>query len=210
MKRETVVFDLGGVVFNWEPLRLMREVFPTRVQDDAAAAKLLSEVFQNHQPHGDWAQWDRGLVKPDALAERIAQRLAMQAHEIKALIDALAPHMRVTHDTIDLILELKAANHRLVYLSNMPEELAQWIERDHPFADWFEDGVFSARVSLVKPDDVIYRCTEEKLSLSGQAPIFVDDMQPNIDTAHRNGWRPIRFENAQQVRARLCDLGLLA
>jgi HAD superfamily hydrolase (TIGR01509 family) len=118
--------------------------------------------------------------------------------------------MRVKQETIDLILELKAANHRLVYLSNMPEELAQWIERDHPFADWFEDGVFSARVSLVKPDDVIYRCTEEKLSLSGQAPVFVDDMQPNIDTAHRNGWRPIRFENAQQVRARLCDLGLLA
>ncbi|WP_416547139.1 HAD-IA family hydrolase [Limnohabitans sp. DCL3] len=209
MKRETVVFDLGGVVFNWEPLKLMREVFPAHAQDDADAGRLLSNVFQNHQPHGDWAQWDRGLIKPDALAQRIAQRLAMEPHEIQALIDALAPHMRVKPETVDLIHELKAANHRLVYLSNMPEELAQWIESDHPFADWFEDGVFSARVCLVKPDDVIYRCAEEKLSMSGQAPVFVDDMQPNIDAAHRNGWRPVRFETAQQVRARLCDLGLL-
>jgi FMN phosphatase YigB (HAD superfamily) len=92
----------------------------------------------------------------------------------------------------------------------MPEELAQWIECDHPFSDWFEDGVFSARVSLVKPDDVIYRCAEEKLSMAGHAPVFVDDMQPNIDTAHRQGWRPIRFQTAQQVRAQLCDLGLLS
>lgn len=209
MKRETVVFDLGGVVFNWEPLRLMREVFPTRVQDDAGAAKLLSEVFQNHQPHGDWAQWDRGLVKPDALAERIAQRLAMQAHEIKALIDALAPHMRVKQETIDLILELKAANHRLVYLSNMPEELAQWIERDHPFDDWFEDGVFSARVCCAKPDDHIYQCAVERLDLQHQSPVFIDDMPLNVTAAQRNGWRSLQFIDAIQTRQALKKLGLL-
>jgi 2-haloacid dehalogenase/putative hydrolase of the HAD superfamily len=46
--------------------------------------------------------------------------------------------------------------------------------------------------------------------MAGHAPVFVDDMQPNIDTAHRQGWRPIRFQTAQQVRAQLCDLGLLS
>lgn len=210
MKRETVVFDLGGVVFNWEPLRLMREVFSHRVSDDTGAAQLLAHVFQSHHTDGDWAQWDLGLIKSEVLAQRIAQRLAMASQEIMALIDALAPHMHVKQDTVALIHELKAAGHRLVYLSNMPEELAQWIERDHPFGDWFEEGVFSARVRHVKPDDGIYRCAVEQLSLHGLSPVFIDDMAPNIHAAQRQGWRPVKFESASQTRAQLCVFGLLA
>lgn len=209
MKRETVVFDLGGVVFNWEPLRLMREVFPHRVSDDMGAAKLLTSVFQSHNTDGDWAQWDLGLVEPHELAQRIAQRLDMGAHEIMALIDALAPHMRVKVDTVALIHDLKAAGHRLVYLSNMPEELAQWIERDHPFDDWFEDGVFSARVCCAKPDDHIYQCAVERLDLQHQSPVFIDDMPLNVTAAQRNGWRSLQFIDAIQARQALKKLGLL-
>lgn len=203
MKQQTVVFDLGGVVFNWQPLRLMREVFPSRVRDDDGARRMLASVFQSHNTDGDWAQWDLGLVTPADLAARIARRLDMGAAEIMALIEALAPHMHVKRDTLALIEELKAAGHRLVYLSNMPEELAQWIERDHPFADWFEDGVFSARVRHAKPDDGIYHCARDVLGLHGQSPVFVDDMPRNIETARRHGWRPVLFESAEQVRRTL-------
>jgi FMN phosphatase YigB (HAD superfamily) len=187
----------------------MREVFPACVSDDQGAAQLLADVFQSHNTDGDWAQWDLGLVKPHDLAERIAQRLSMGPHEIMALIDALAPHMRVKQDTVSLIHDLKTAGHRLVYLSNMPEELAQWIERDHPFGDWFEDGVFSARVQHAKPDDGIYHCAVDRLSLHGQAPVFVDDMPRNVATAQRLGWRPVQFDTAAQVRQQLQAWGLL-
>ena len=210
MKVETVVFDLGGVVFNWQPLRLMQEVFPHRVSNDPQAARLLADVFQSHNTDGDWAQWDLGLVKPPELSQRIAQRLGMGAHEIMALIDALAPHMHVKDDSAALIHDLKAAGHRLVYLSNMPEELAQWIERDHPFNDWFEDGVFSARVQHAKPDDAIFYCTNELLGLQGQSQVFVDDMLRNVQTAQRLGWRSVQFETAEQVRREMRGMGLLA
>jgi FMN phosphatase YigB (HAD superfamily) len=91
----------------------------------------------------------------------------------------------------------------------MPEELAQWIERDHPFGDWFEDGIFSARVQHAKPDDGIYHCAVERLSLHGQAPVFVDDMPRNVQTAQRLGWRPVQFDTADQVRRQLQAWGLL-
>jgi FMN phosphatase YigB (HAD superfamily) len=209
MKQETVVFDLGGVVFNWQPLQLIREVFPTRVSDDQGAARLLADVFQSHHTGGDWAQWDLGWVHPTELARRIALRLDMGAHEIMALIDALAPHMRVKQDTVALIHDLKDAGHRLVFLSNMPQELAQWIERDHPFGDWFEDGVFSARVGHAKPDEGIFRCAIEKLNLDGTSPIFVDDIDFNIVAAQKMGWRPIKFTTADQTRRQLAVFGLL-
>ena len=102
-----------------------------------------------------------------------------------------------------------AAGHRLAYLSNMPEELAQWIERDHPFNDWFELGVFSARVQHVKPDESIFLLAHELLELAGQAPVFVDDMLANVQTAQRMGWRAVHFQNAAQVRNQLEILGIL-
>lgn len=210
MKRETVVFDLGGVVFNWQPLRLMREVFPSRVLDDAGAARLMADVFQSHLRGGDWAQWDLGLVVPTTLARRIARRLGMDPQDIMALIDALAPHMQVQQETVALIHELKLAGHRLLYLSNMPEELAQWIERDHPLDEWFEQGVFSARVGHIKPDQGMFRCAADLLGLQTASPVFVDDMVPNVLAAHDHGWRGIPFESAAQTRALLHDWGLLS
>lgn len=209
MKRETVVFDLGGVVFNWEPLRLMREVFPHRVSDDTDAAQLLANVFQSHSTDGDWAQWDLGLTTPPVLAKRIAQRLKMEPHEIMALIESLAPHMHVKQDTVALIQDLKAAGHRLVYLSNMPEELAQWIEQDHPFSDWFEDGVFSARAGLVKPAQAIYRFAENQWNLHETSPVFVDDMPPNVAVAQGLGWRSLQFKTADLLRRELQNWQLL-
>jgi 2-haloacid dehalogenase/putative hydrolase of the HAD superfamily len=209
MNRETVVFDLGGVVFNWQPLRLIREVFPAHAIDDTSAARLFADLFQSHNPEGDWAQWDMGLIEPQELALRIAARSGMSQQEIIGFIAALAPHMHVKADTVALIHELKAAGHRLVYLSNMPEELAQRIERDHPFADWFEDGVFSARVKQVKPQVQIYRCAQDRLRLDGQAPIFIDDMIFNIQAAKQLGWRTIQFSQALQTRSLLVEMGLL-
>lgn len=209
MKHETVVFDLGGVVFNWEPLKLLREVFSTRVSDDNSAARLMTDVFQSHNSDGDWAQWDLGLVQPQELAQRISRRLDMGTHEIMSLINALAPHMRVKAETVAMIHDLKAVGHRLVYLSNMPEELAQWIERAHPLSDWFDDGVFSARVQQVKPEAGIFRCVDDKFGLHGQAPVFVDDMEFNIVAAKRHGWRPIKFTSAIEARFQFTQMGLL-
>lgn len=209
MKQETVVFDLGGVVFNWQPTVLLRQVLPQRASDEASAHLWVREIFQTFDPVGDWAQFDLGNVEPEALAQRIARRTGLAVDEAMAVIDGLAPHMRPKDDTVALIHDLKAAGHRLVYLSNMPHGLAHWIEDDHPFADWFEDGIFSARVGLMKPDPAIFHLTVERLGIAGASPVFIDDALKNIDAARALGWRPVRFETAGQVRAEVTALGLL-
>lgn len=209
MTTATVVFDLGGVVFHWQPTELLRRVLPARAPGEAEAAHWVREIFQTFDPDGDWAQFDLGNVAPEGLARRIAARTGLAAAEVMAVIDGLAPHMRVKDDTVALIHELKAAGHRLVYLSNMPHGLARWIEDDHPFADWFEDGIFSARVTLMKPDPAIFHALTGRLAVSDPSPVFIDDAPRNIDAAHAIGWRGVRFETAAQVRARLVALGLL-
>lgn len=209
MKQETVVFDLGGVVFNWQPTVLLRQVLPARAADEDGAVHWVREIFQTFDPAGDWAQFDLGNAEPEVLAQRIARRIGLHEDEVMAVIHGLAPHMHVKDDTVALIHDLKAAGHRLVYLSNMPHGLARWIEGDHPFADWFEDGIFSARVGLMKPDPAIFHALTERLAVTDPSPVFIDDAQRNIDAARALGWRPVRFETAGQVRAEVTALGLL-
>jgi FMN phosphatase YigB (HAD superfamily) len=209
MSRAVVVFDLGGVVFHWQPDAFLQEVLPERARDEASARHWVHEIFQTFDFSGDWAQFDLGNVDPEGLAQRIARRTGLTENEVMAVINGLAPHMRVKDDTVALIHELKACGHRLVYLSNMPHGLARWIEDDHPFSDWFEDGIFSARVSLMKPDPAIFHAVTERLAVSDPSPVFIDDAQRNIDAARALGWRGVRFETAGQVRSELTGLGLL-
>lgn len=209
MKQATVVFDLGGVVFNWQPTVLLRQVLPGRAADEASASHWAREIFQTFDPDGDWAQFDLGAVEPGQLATRIAQRTGLARDEVASVIDGVAPHMHVKQDTVKLIHDLKAHGHRVLYLSNMPHRLSRWIEDDHPFADWFEDGIFSARVGLMKPDPAIFDLTVERLGIAGALPVFIDDAQKNIDAALALGWCGVRFESAAQVRDQLVRLGLL-
>lgn len=210
MTKSVVVFDLGGVVFNWQPTVLLQQVLPQHAPDEASVQRLSARIFQTLDLNGDWTQFDLGHIGPDGLAERIARRTGLPEQELRALIEALAPHMTVKTDTVELMRELREQGHRLVYLSNMPTGLAEWIERNHAFFDWFDDGVFSARVRQVKPDPAIFQTAVQRLGLQGQVPVFLDDMQRNIDVATAQGWRGVRFESAQQARAQLQGLGLLA
>ena len=69
----------------------------------------------------------------------------------------------------------------------MPHGLLRWIEHDHPFADWFEVGIFSARVTPMKPDLAIFHLTVERLSIADPSPVFIDDAQRKIDAARTLG-----------------------
>lgn len=197
-----VVFDLGGVVFRWEPLVLLQQLFAQRMPDEASARHWAGQIFQTFAPEADWALFDLGQIEPDALAQRIAQRTGLSAQEVRCLIDGIPPHLQPIQGTVDLIRDLKAAGHRLYFLSNMPAPYADHLQAVNPFFAQFEQGIFSAHVRQIKPLPVIFATAQARWPLRG-VPVFIDDVQHNIDAAHRHGWQGIRFETPQQVRAAL-------
>ena len=109
---------------------------------------------------------------------------------------------------MDLIHDLKAAGHRLYFLSNMPAPYAEHLQWTHPFFAQFEQGIFSAHVQQIKPLPDIFATAQSRWPLR-EVPVFIDDVQHNIDAAHRHGWQGIRFETPQQVRAALVAGGYL-
>jgi len=204
-----LVFDLGGVVFRWEPLVLLQQLFPARMPDEASARHWAGQIFQTFAPEADWALFDLGRIEPDALARRIAQRTGLSAQELQQLIDGIPQHLQPIPGTVSLIHELKAAGHRLYFLSNMPAPYAEQLQATHPFFAQFEQGIYSAHVQQIKPLPDIFATAQARWPLRG-VPVFIDDVQHNIDAAHRHGWQGIRFETPEQVRGALVGQGYLA
>ena len=205
---QDVVFDLGGVVFRWQPLVLLQQLFPTQVRHEGEAREWASQIFQTFHPEADWALFDLGRIEPEPLAQRIAARTGLAEADLRHLIANIPPHLQPIQGTVDLIHELKAQGHRLYFLSNMPAPYADHLVRTNPFFSLFEDGIFSAHVQQIKPLPDIFATAQERWPLRGQ-PVFIDDVQHNIDAAVQHGWQGIRFESPEQVRSDLRGLHFL-
>ena len=205
---QDVVFDLGGVVFRWQPLVLLQELFPSQVRNEAQAREWASQIFQTFHPEADWALFDLGRIEPEPLAQRIAARTGLAETDLRHLIANIPPHLQPIQGTVDLIHELKAQGHRLYFLSNMPAGYADHLVRVNPFFSQFDDGIFSAHVQQIKPLPDIFATAQERWPLRGQ-PVFIDDVQHNINAALQHGWQGIRFESPEQVRLDLVGLHFL-
>ena len=198
-----IVFDFGGVVFNWQPPVLLRQALPHLPLDDAAARELAAQLFQGFAPASDWAEFDRGRIEPAALATRIARRTGLAPADVHAVIAAIPHHLAPQADTVALMRRLKRAGHRLFYLSNMPAPYADHLERSHEFFDLFDAGVFSARVQLIKPEAAIFHAAVQRFGVPPAELLFIDDVAHNVAAARALGWQGLLFESAAACEAAL-------
>lgn len=207
--RTTVVFDLGGVVLHWEPARLLLTHLPQRLQTEAQARALAAEFFESFRPGGAWAEFDRGVLGTDEVADRIADRMGLSVDEVRSVMDGIPAHLQVRADTAGLLRELNRAGHRLVYLSNMPAAYIGHVQRELDGLGVFEQGVYSSDVRLVKPDPAVFALAQQRFDCLPASCVFLDDNASNIVAAHRHGWRAARFVDAAQARRDLRGWSLL-
>ena len=199
--KKNIVFDFGGVVFQWRPAELLRRALPDRAVDEAAARQLVLDFFQDYQ--GDWGRFDRGTIEVPELAPLIAKRLGFELGEVHAVIEAIPGELDAQEATVDLLHRLHERGHKLYFLSNMPEPFAAHLESTHEFFSRFTDGVFSSRVKLIKPEPEIFALAIERFGIDPSQTVFNDDIAKNNDVARAHGWHAIQFIDAQQVEAEL-------
>jgi putative hydrolase of the HAD superfamily len=111
---------------------------------------------------------------------------------------------------VEVLQALRAAGHRLYFLSNMPVPYAAHLERVNPFLADFHDGIFSGRVGLMKPHAPIYELAEHRFELDPPRTVFIDDHAGNVEAAQARGWRAVHFTGASACRAALREAGWLA
>jgi len=202
-----IVFDFGGVLFRWQPERMLRELLPQHASDDTRARHWVKQIFQSYG--GDWGDFDRGTVEPPALVQRIAQRTGLSEAEVQRVVDAVPNELQPQPATVALLRRLRAAGHALYYLSNMPAPYADFLQATHDFLALFSDGVFSGRVHHNKPEPAIFELAAARFGRAPGQLLFIDDHEPNIDAARALGWQGLHFVDAVQAEAALQAQGLL-
>ncbi|MEY8879533.1 MAG: HAD family hydrolase [Leptothrix sp. (in: b-proteobacteria)] len=202
-----IVFDFGGVLFNWQPPRLLRREIPHVAHDEASATHWVQHFFQAYE--GDWGEFDRGMVEVPELVARIAGRTGLTPHEVQRVVDGVPRELQPIADTVTLLRRLRDDGRALYFLSNMPAPYADHLERAHDFVGWFHDGVFSARVKLSKPDPAIFDLAAERFGADPAGLVFIDDHLPNIEAASARGWQAIHFTGAAQAESELRARGAL-
>lgn len=198
---QAIVFDFGGVLMDWNPRYLYRQIFP----DDATIDNFLTEI--------GFSAWnleqDRGRAFAEAVEELAAKfphyREHIQAYEHR-WIETISGSIP---GTVEILAALKAKGYPLYGLSNWSAETFYKVYDEYEFFKWFEVIVLSGEEKLVKPEPEIYNVLLEKIGLKAENCVFIDDSLPNIETSKRLGFTGIRFESPEQLAAELKQLNVL-
>jgi 2-haloacid dehalogenase len=198
---EAVVFDLGGVLIDWDP----RYVFRTMLPDDEAVEEFLATVCTPA-----WnARHDAGLPFADGVAE-LSARHPDQAELIQAYADRWADMLAGPIDgTVGILEELHAAGTRLFALTNWSAETFPVARARFPFLRRFEGIVVSGEERAIKPQPGVYRILLERYGLDPGTCLFVDDAEANLRTATALGFVAVKFTTPVGLRDRLVAMGLL-
>jgi len=193
-----IVFDLGGVVFNWQPDAIIKSIFEDAETQDSVRA----DIFE----HPDWVELDRGTIAFDQAIERGATRTGLPRHDIERLLNAVLRFLTPIEETIELIRTIRDTDNRLFILSNMHHASITYLEQKHDIWDMFDGIVISSRIRKVKPEIEIYEHLLTAYQLNVAETIFIDDMSENLAAASSIGIQTIRFIDSSQCRQALVDL----
>lgn len=196
-----IVFDLGGVVFSWEPEALVANVF--------AEPDVQTQVHAEIIGHADWLELDRGILPRQEAILRAAVRTGLAVSAVSELMRQVPLALCVIPGTVDLLYRLRERGHRLFYLSNMHVASIEHLERAYTFWDIFEGGIISCRIHLIKPEPAIYTSLLEKYGLDIAETVFIDDTEINLAAAVKFGLRTIHFEHPGQCEEQLRELDII-
>jgi putative hydrolase of the HAD superfamily len=193
-----VIFDLGGVVLEWNPDQIL-----SRFQKDPDLRIRLRQALFGH---ADWHQFDRGGLSEREVIDRMEARLGRPRDELIAIVDAVRESLVEKPDTLELIRELHRRAVPLYCLSNMPASIYAHLRIRHTFWDVFRGIVISGEVRMVKPEPQVFAHLLERYDLKAAESIFIDDLAVNIQAARDAGLRTILFRDAAQCRQELAAL----
>jgi 2-haloacid dehalogenase len=201
-RRSIVVFDLGGVLIDWDPRHLYRKLF---AGDETAMENFLATVCTH--------EWNRRQDAGRSFAE--GARLLKAEHPNKAeLIDAYGARFHEMMSgpiagSVEILAELRARGTPLYLLSNFSAETFPPAFERFDFLRWFRGMVISGEVGVIKPDLRIYEIMLARFAIDPYRAVYIDDVAVNAEAAAGMGIHGIHFTTPAALRDELVGLDLL-
>jgi 2-haloacid dehalogenase len=191
--RHALIFDIGGVIVDWDP----RYLFDGLIPDPHARDRFLTDIC----PRWWNVELDRGRPFESAVRERVRDHPAWACyirayqHRWLEMLGGLVAGMEA------LLLELHAAGAPLYAITNWSAETFPLARRTFPVLEMFDDAVVvSGEVGLVKPDPRIFELALRRFGLAPDRCLFIDDNEENVVAAGLLGMRAQRFTDAASLR----------
>jgi 2-haloacid dehalogenase len=196
-----VVFDLGGVLLDWNPRYLYRKLF----EDPREMERFLSEIctLEWHAAH------DRGVPFARSCAE-----LAAAHPDHAALIWAWGERSEemiggALDEVVEILAALRARGVPGYALTNMEAETYPLRLARFGFLHWFDGTVVSSAERVAKPDPEIFRRLLSRFELTPERTVFIDDAEANVAAARELGMQTVLFRSADRLRDWLVQADLL-
>ncbi len=199
MKVDTIIFDLGGVLIDWNPKYLYHKLFEDEEE---------MEWFLENVCNSDWnAQQDAGRSFEEAIDGVVADHPNYK-DQIEAFYSRWSEMLGgPISDTVQLLEGLKADNScRLLALTNWSRQTFPIALECYDFLGHFEGILVSGDEKMKKPDREIYDLLIDRYNVVPSQAVFIDDSGPNIIAAREVGMHVIHFNGGDQLRKELNSL----
>ena len=198
---EAVVFDLGGVLIDWNPRHLYRQLFADEADMEDFLANVCSPSW--HRQH------DLGRDMAESCVELTATYPEHGEH-IRAWVERNDEMVRgVIDGSVEILADLRSRGVPCYLLSNMESETFPRRMERFSFLRWFDGYVVSGHEGIAKPDPEVFQLLLERFDLEAARTIFVDDVRENVEAATRVGLQSVLFDSPAGLRAHLESAGLL-
>ncbi len=194
-----IVFDLGGVLLDWDPRYLYRDLF----DDEAEMERFLSEVCTMEWHHAH----DLGAA-PEQTIPPLVESHPEYAEMIRAWRseDMLKGPIE---ESVEILRSLKRAGVPLYALTNMERETYPLRRERFDFLRWFDGTIVSGFEGVAKPDAAVFKLLLERFGLDAPSTLMIDDSPRNVAAARQAGMQAIEFESPERLREWLERAGLL-
>jgi 2-haloacid dehalogenase len=201
-KIETIIFDLGGVLIDWNPRYLYNKI----LKDEQQVTWFLENICTS-----EWNdQQDAGRSFEEA-----TKALIQQHPEWEEPITAWYSRWQETirgpiENTVEILQQIKdKGDHRLYALTNWSAETFPWALANFDFLHWFEGIVVSGVEKSRKPFPEFYQILFDRYKVAPSSAVFIDDNFKNIEGANKVGLNTIHFRDPRQLKDSLVQLGIL-
>ena len=202
MAATAVVFDVGNVLYGWDPESFLARQIP----EDEARLRFIEDI--------DLWGWhdtlDGGRAFDEAAAE-LSEKFPDYAHLISAWGDRFGETISDPIPGVhEIVAELEARGVPLFAITNFSADFWRPFRvREDAFFSRFRDIVVSGEEKMMKPDPALYYRALDRFGLKPAEALFVDDRKINVEGAEAVGMKAHLFTDADALRLRLQAEGLL-
>jgi 2-haloacid dehalogenase len=199
---KNVIFDLGGVLIDWDPKRLYRKIFNSEQEID---------FFLENICTPDWNELqDGGRPLKEATATLLTQHPQYQ-QEIEAFYGRWEEMLGGVMEATATLARRVQQNgpHKLYALTNWSAETFPIAEERYDILNLFDGILVSGKENLKKPDPRIYQLLLKRYGLKAKQCFFIDDNLRNISAAKALGINAIQFTHANELEAVLKRYNIL-